>query len=137
MVQGHHQALPLVGELEDGVHVEVVLGELVVVREGGGAEDGDRLPPPVGEDDVPSEVVPGHQVAQVGDPPDPLRLRVPHADLGVSVHLHWLVGARRHSHASSSNRRTACSGCSSAKHCCPDGHVRGRHWKPRRLTRSL
>ena len=41
------------------------------------------------------EVVPGHQVAQVGDPPDPLRLGVPHADLGVSVHLHWLVGARR------------------------------------------
>ena len=67
MVEGHHHALPLLGELEDGVHVEVVLGEFVV-RERGGAEDGDGLPPPVGEDDVPPEVVPGNQVAQVGDP---------------------------------------------------------------------
>ena len=119
------------------MHVEVVLGELVVVLEGGGAEDGDRLPPPVGEDDVPSEVVPGHHVTQVGNPPDPLRLGVAYADLGVSVHLNWLAGARRHAHASSSNRRTACSGCRSPRHFCAEGHVLGRHWKPRRLTRSL
>ena len=86
MVQRHHQALSIPGEMEDGVHVEVVLGEFVV-RDSGGAEDGDRLPPPVGEYDIPPEVVPGNEVAQVCDSPDALRLGVPHADLGVSVHL--------------------------------------------------
>ena len=49
------------------------------------------------------------------------------------------AGRRAHtsSSTSSSNSRTTCSGCSPARHACPEGHVRGRHSKPRRLTRSL
>ena len=70
--------LPGVGELDDGVDVEIKLGRLVVLGERRVPEDGQRTERSVGKHDIAAQVVPGTPVAEADEAPDACGLRVLH-----------------------------------------------------------
>ncbi len=129
-----HDDLPLLGNRQDGVHVQVVLRRIILAREEGTPEDRSRPPPAVREDHIAAQVVPAHQTVKRGHAADAFRLRVadPFGGGGVELFMHERAG-----HSSSRNRVAASSGRVGPRHGDPDGQSRGRGRKSLRLTVRL
>jgi hypothetical protein len=72
MVQGDDEVRTRHGK--DGVDIKVILRELIVLWVESVIENRPWSQAAVGEDDVPSQVVPGGHLAERDDPADPGRL---------------------------------------------------------------
>ena len=103
-------------DVEDRVNVEIVLRRLVVIGKDRLVEHGARLERARSEHDVPTEVVPRADIAEVDDSPDSGGLRVPHPALGMRVQL---------GHRTSRSASITSAGWAFSRHRAPTGHVRG------------
>ena len=103
-------------DVEDRVNVEIVLRRLVVVGKLRLVEDRARFEGTRSEHDVPTEVVPCADVAEVDDSPDAGRLGVPNPALGIRVQL---------AHSTSLSASITSAGWTFSRHRAPTGQVRG------------
>ena len=115
-------------DVEDRVNVEIVLRRLVVIGKHCLVEHGARLERARSEHDVPTEVVPRADIAEVDDSPDPRGLRVPNPALRMRVQL---------GHRTSRSASITSAGWTFARHRAPTGHVRGCQAGPGALTWAL
>src|SRR5438477_9060784 len=127
MVQRRHDARAR--DVEDRVHVEVVLRRLVF-GEDRLVEHCARAEVVTREHDVATEVVPRPQAVERRDAADAVRLRVVDATLRIRVDLDVVLSTL------SSAART-CSGSTDSKQRPPTGQIRGCQRDPRKSTRSL